>query len=82
MNSQLLLLGVIVAMGAALVLQTWLHHNQTTMLMRSFLDKQGVPLHIMAGDPEPAITPSAPVKRARISVPIPGTPSAVNWKRS
>jgi hypothetical protein len=79
MTSQLLWLAAIVAMGAVVVLQQWLHHKQTTMLMRSFLDKQGIPLHIMDSSPAPEpITPSAPLPRKRISIPIPG----VNWRKA
>jgi len=77
----LLLLSVVVVMGAALVLQTWLHHQQTTKWMRSFLDKQGVPMHIMDGEPEPALVKSEPIPRRRISVPTPGVPSAVTWRK-
>lgn len=79
MTSQLLWLVVIVVLGAVVVLQQWLHHRQTTMLMRSFLDKQGVPMHIMDGEPATPIaqTPRAPDLRKRISVPVPG----VNWRK-
>ena len=83
MNSPVLWL-VMLAMveGAVIVLQQFLHNRQTTMLMRSFLDKQGIPLHIMDGDPAPApVVPSQPVARKRISIPIPGSPSALNWRK-
>lgn len=81
MNSQMLWLAVILAMGVALVLQQWLHNRQTTMLMRSFLDKQGIPLHIMEGEAAPVVSASAPPRpRPRISIPIPGAP-ALNWRK-
>jgi hypothetical protein len=81
MSSQMLWLVVIVTLGAVVVLQQMLHNRQTTMLMRSFLDKQGVPIHIMDGSPEPdPIVQSQPTPRKRISIPIPGNP-AVNWRK-
>ncbi len=75
----LLLLLVVLVMAGALVAQQVLHNRQTEKWMRSFLDKQGIPMHIMEGNPEPAIVKSQPTPRARISVPIPG---AAMWRKS
>jgi hypothetical protein len=41
---------------------------------RAFLDKQGIPLHIMEGEPEAPIRPEAsrPPAKHKISIPLPG----------
>lgn len=74
--SSLLPLVVSLVLSAALVLQTWLHNQQTTRWMRLFSEKQGVPPGILEGlSPtlDEKVQPK-PDTRKRIRIPVGGMP--------
>lgn len=60
------------ALTAVAVLSLVFYHQNQTKWMRIFSEKQGVPINIMDGKPEPKMELAVPDKRRKISIPIPG----------
>jgi len=68
------MVAIIALLSGVICCQAILLHRMNRMWTRSFLDKQGIPQHIMEGEPEavPEPRPATARPKTKISIPVPG----------
>jgi hypothetical protein len=75
MSLDTLLLAAVVFQTAVIVYLGIAQQRMNKVWTRAFLDKQGIPLHIMDGEPappEPERPAAQPPPKHKISIPLPG----------